>query len=135
MNNLPIGAIVGAGRWPFDGAHPDCWGRPWKGVMLAQNDVRAWTNTLAFYGTPTQDQVDAHIVWCHGLNLLGPECVPVLWDFKSQIGEPYQKVHWETFGDGQHDVKPYEDDLRLWQQANLKARVRAGCHLKAVKAA
>lgn len=32
----------------------------YPGQLLAANDPRAWTNTLAFTGTPTQDQVNAH---------------------------------------------------------------------------
>ena len=128
---LPIGTEVGARRWPYEGAHPDCWGRPWKGVTLAQNDVRAWTGTFAFMGTPTQDEVDRHIAWCHGLNLLEKEKVPVLWDFVNQIGEPYQKVQWETYGNGAHDVRPYVDDLAIWEKELHANRVRTRSHLRA----
>lgn len=34
------------------------------GTVIARNDVRIWSNTLAFHGTPTQEQVDKHIAWC-----------------------------------------------------------------------
>jgi len=44
---LPVGAEVGAQRWPYHAAHPDCWWRPWKGVVLALDDPRAWSRTIA----------------------------------------------------------------------------------------
>lgn len=42
------GTQVGAERWPYDHAHPDCWQRPLAGEVLEVTDPRAWANTIAF---------------------------------------------------------------------------------------
>lgn len=117
MASLAIGTVVGAGRWPYHHAHPDCWGKPWQGVVIPDDDPRAWTDTLAFSGVPTREQVRAHLDWIkrevdpHYPD--EPERVPVLWDF----GDGGYKVWWERVGADQYGVKPYGDDLRLWVES------------------
>ncbi|MEM3452127.1 MAG: hypothetical protein QW835_00675 [Candidatus Hadarchaeum sp.] len=114
MQKLPPGTVVGAGRWPPIG-------KPWKGIVLSQDDPRAWARTLAFPNrTPSEEEARQHVLWCKERGLLGPERVPVLWTFKSDLGGEYQIIYWETVGDGKHDVKPYEMDLELWQESNRR---------------
>ncbi len=36
---FPVGFEVGAERWPLSSAHPDCWGKPWRGVVVADPDL------------------------------------------------------------------------------------------------
>lgn len=104
---LAIGSIVGARRWPYSHAHPGCWGRPWSGVLLSNNDPRAWTDTLAFPGRcPTQAEVDAHLAQLASRGLdMGDDC-PVLWAFDSG-----PKVYWSEAD----LIRPYEDDLAEWE--------------------
>mgnify|MGYP000850634417 FL=1 len=60
--------------------------REYTGVVLARNDIRAWTGAVAFdYAEPTQAAVDAHVAWCERMGCLGR--VPVAWEFG--------KVYWE----------------------------------------
>ncbi len=92
-------------RWPGSAFHPDCWEPPHKGVVLAINDPRPWSNTLAFPGrTPTVEEVDAHLANLaeRGLSITK---TPVLYSFG---------VMWDT------DVQPYEDVLAEWQAARQK---------------
>jgi hypothetical protein len=59
------------------------------GEVLAVDDPRAWTDTLAFPGrTPTADEVKAHVEQLHIRPLVYDGRVPVLWSFG--------KVYWET---------------------------------------
>jgi hypothetical protein len=58
------------------------------GTVLAIDDPRAWQESIAFEGTPSQEQVTAHVEWCLSQGLLGPSRTPVLWDFG--------KVYWDT---------------------------------------
>jgi len=102
---LPVGMEVGAKRWPYWGAHPGCWTTPLKGVVLAQNDLRAWKGT--WYGH-SQQAVDAHLEWCGREGLLD-ETVPVLWT--SSAGESF--VYWSELA----DLRPYEDDFKEWLRA------------------
>lgn len=77
MEVLTVGTEVGARRWPYHAAHPDYWGPPWKGVLVAENDPRACEKTLAFpFGRPSQEEVDAHIAWCRSQGLMNGESVP-----------------------------------------------------------
>lgn len=95
------GTKVGARRWPYQAAHPDCWGKPWSGVVLAIDDPRAWENTITFPGRrPTRAEVAAH------LDRVGPvRGVPVLWAFSDG-----PQVHWERA----ESLRPYAEDLADW---------------------
>lgn len=117
---MKVGTKVGAKRWAYSAAHPDCWLKPWAGVVLAKDDPRAWADTLAFRGTPTQEQVRAHIA------AIGPgglaSVTPVLWDF----GPHGQKVYWETTA----GLRPYADDVAEWADARVERRAElAGLRL------
>lgn len=112
---MEIGTKVGAGRWPYYGAHPDCWGRPHAGVVLAPNDPRLWKGTLAFGDRlPSQAKVDNHLAW---INVNVPNripSVPVQWDFNGE-----KVVYWERV----ESLRPYAKDLELWMQARGAARI------------
>jgi hypothetical protein len=88
----------------MDHAHPDCWQRPWKGEVLAHNDPRAWTNTLAFHSTPSQAEVDAHLANLAERGLDVTDKTPVLYCWG---------VAWETA----EKVAPYAVILRRWFDA------------------
>lgn len=109
------GDLVGASRWPYSASHVDGWGAPWSGVLLAQDDVRAWTGTLRFSGTPTLDEVRAHVAWCHANGLLADR-VPVLWNFGT-----HSRVWWESI----ENVRPYADDVAAWESARVDLRATA----------
>jgi hypothetical protein len=110
------GAIVGARRWPHEHAHPDCWGRPWCGTVLALDDPRAWAGTLRFPDrVPTPSEAARHVAWCRSQGLLDG-CVPVLWDFGG-----VHRVHWESVG-GERGVRAYAEDLAFWERARAAAR-------------
>lgn len=108
-----VGWTVGAKRWPYSCAHHDCWGTPWKGEVLALNDIRAWTNTLAFHGAPTQEDVDAHVFRLLDRGYLN-KSVPVLWNFD----EP--NVYWEDLA----GLKDYDADLSEWEHERETSRQR-----------
>jgi hypothetical protein len=107
---LTVGVLVGSRRWPMAHAHPGCWLPPWSGILLAQNDLRAWQGTLAFPRDVllTQAAVDHHVAWCHGEGLLRDRW-PVLWAFNQP------RVWWES------DLRPYALDLADWDQARAAA--------------
>jgi len=123
-----VGMECGATRWPHYGNHPAGWGTPWKGTVLASNDPRAWTGTIAFGDdTPTQDQVDAHIASVFRMYETVPllqgkapfsDKVPVLWEFGA--------VMWESVG----SVRPYADDVADWTQQRAKALAKRGEHVR-----
>lgn len=77
--------------------HPDGFGQNVRvGIVIAPNDPRIWTNTLAFRGEPTQEQVDRHLEWCTANNLPLRD-TPVdwgngvfLWDDTEQV-HPYEQ--------------------------------------------
>lgn len=111
-----VGKRVGAGRWPYSAAHPDCWQKPHEGLVLALDDPRAWAGTTAFpMQKPDAAEVAAHVAWCQEQNLLATE-LPVLWDFPSG-----QMVRWESITSL---VSP-EDDFAAWQKAREAAYGRA----------
>jgi hypothetical protein len=95
---------------------------PWVGVVLRANDPRAWADTIAFSGTPTIAEVDAHLKQLEdsGVRL---NRVPVLWDFS----RPEKEVRWER---PDALVRP-EDDLKRWMQARANAMAwesqKSGC--------
>ena len=108
---MEIGTTVSAAhRWPFQAAHPDCWGRPWKGTVLALDDPRAWTGSLAFRGTPTQEETSAHVADCKERGLLS-NTIPVLWNFGTS-----EEIQWET----EPHLKPYDDVLKEWEAARAE---------------
>lgn len=102
-----VGSEVGVNRWPSTHAHPDAWGRPWRGTVLAPEDPRAWAGTLAFpSGAPGRGEVLAHLLrvgWPEGV-------VPVLWEFG--------RVYWERAG----SLRPYAEDAAAWEAAHAAAR-------------
>lgn len=82
--------------------NPD--GRPYRGVVLAVNDPRAWEDTGAFPGRrPTQEEVDAHIERMRQTGIDFSDEVPVEWEFG--------KVYWEPV----HKLVPYEEGVKAWQ--------------------
>lgn len=104
-----VGTEVGARRWPYAAAHPDAWGRPWKGVVLALNDPRAWEGTMAFPSRlPSQSEVDEHV---HGLSFEGR--TPVLWDF----GASGLKSYWEPT----ESLCLFAEDLAMWEAERAAA--------------
>jgi hypothetical protein len=115
MTTLEVGSLVGSQRWPYWGNHPDCWGRPWSGTLLAEDDPRAWANTIAFPGRePSQAEATAHVAWC-AANVphhIGEVVAPVLWNFRDE-----SRVMWERTA----DLRPYADDVTAWEQARAEA--------------
>jgi hypothetical protein len=113
--NAPApGTKVGARRWPYHGAHPGCWGRPWAGVVLALDDPRAWAGSIAFpTATPDPAAVTAHVRKC----ILAGGCteVPVLWTFGAE-----QKIYWSRPA----HLRPYAVDLEEWARERGEALLR-----------
>jgi hypothetical protein len=96
-------------RWPLSAAHPDCWGLPWKGTVLAPDDPRAWAGTLAFpRGEPEPEAVRAHLARHPGLAV---RSVPVLWEFG--------QVDWER----REALRPYLQDVAAWEAERRAAFV------------
>lgn len=120
------GQAVGAERWPYSGAHPDCWLQPWRGVVLAQDDPQAWVDSMVkakIYGRPTRAEIRTHIAH---MEQLWAECpatcgrgplftrVIVLWDF----GGGEQVVMREDPA----RVRPYRADVAAWRAAREARR-------------
>ena len=114
-----VGSKVGAMRWPGYGGHPDGWGRPWSGIVLARTDPRAWAGSIAFGDKPSPAEVWSHVIkhW----DLLRDE-VPVLWFFQDAYGKPYEKIFWSKFNGKPHAARPYAEDLQAWMLARANAR-------------
>jgi hypothetical protein len=94
------GDEVGAGRWP------------WKGIILAPDDPKAWEGTLAFpRGLPDRDAVRAHLARHPELTL---RAVPVVWEFGL--------IEWERLD----ALRPYADDVAAREEASHAASARAG---------
>lgn len=111
--DLQIGDEVGARRWPYASAHPDCWGRPWKGILLAAHDPRAWVRSVVFpTDTPDPAAVRAHV---RRFPRLGRDTVPVLWDFGDE-----QIVYWED----RASLRLYAADVVAWEAALAAARTQ-----------
>ena len=112
-NFPPPGSEVGCEyRWPFKSSHPDCWGKPHKGIVLALDDIRAWTGSLAFpRNPPTQEECTAHVQSCLDRGLLLNN-VPVLW--QSTV-DPEQFMQWDS------KLRPYAEELAAWEAARTVA--------------
>ncbi|WP_035538924.1 hypothetical protein [Paraburkholderia hospita] len=110
---LAVGDAVGARRWPYASAHPDAWGTPWKGILLAVNDPRAWAGNPALRSQQAIDQQ----AWCHEHGSLA-DTVPVLWDFGDRQAVFFQSV---ARDDRCHALRPYADDCREWEAAYAAA--------------
>lgn len=122
--SLDVGSSVGSRRWPYESAHPHAWGTPHVGVILQQNDVRAWSRTIAFSSAePPQAEVDAHVVCLHQAGLL-VDCMPVLWTFWEET-----KVYWSEV----RFLAPANEDYRDWLRERSLAfgRFSDCCHLAA----
>jgi hypothetical protein len=113
---LPGTEVSTTYRWPYDSAHPDCWQQPHRGILLAENDPRAWAGSLAFppaIGStllalfPTQTAVDAHIAQLaeRGIPVTGR---PVMYDFG---------VMWEIT----EKTMPYSVIYEKWVKARQEA--------------
>lgn len=113
----PIGSKVGARRWPNYGNHPDGWGRPWSGIVIARHDPRAWIGSIAFSHAeaPSPAEVLSHCLR-HWPTL--QDKIPVVWTFRDAYGKEYEKVYWEPVG----GVWPYAEDLQAWLLAKAEAR-------------
>lgn len=114
FQSVAPGTAVGCRyRWPYHANHPDCWVRPHQGVVLALDDPRAWSETLAFpCVAPDQAKVTKHVEWCLDQGLLSDGKVPVLWTWSTGGGS---QVQWDT------DLRPYAEELSEWSRARLKA--------------
>lgn len=120
---IAAGVEVGSRRWPYSHAHPDCWGRPWKGIVLEHDDPRAWFGTIAFPdGVPSQADVTAH---CERLRAEGylSQRVPVLWDFGT---------HSKSYFEIPDSLRSYDEDVEAWEEARASAYNR--CNKPAVAA-
>lgn len=95
--------VVGAQRWPYHAAHPECWLQPWKGVVLDRDDPRAWAESVAFpTKRPNRQQVKAHVAAHPTL----ANKLPVLWNFGT-----YKKIFWESV----ENLRSYEGDVAAWE--------------------
>lgn len=111
MFDLAPGTLVGARRWPCAASHPDGWGRPWTGVVLAQDDPSAWAGSVAFpVKRPNRAEVAAHVARFPGLRAL----VPVRWSF----GEAVARVFWER----REAVRHAAEDVAAWERERAEAR-------------
>jgi hypothetical protein len=109
VNELTPGTLVGARRWPYSHAHPDCWQEPYTGILLALDDPRGWSFTLfSPGGEPPPEELEHHVRSCLAEGPLA-DVVPVLWDFR----EHGRRVHWEPLS----MVMPAEVDRASWQRA------------------
>jgi len=112
--NFPVpGTEVGCEyRWPYSANHPDCWQPPLRGVILALDDPRAWSNCLAFPGrTPSQEECTEHVQKCLERDLL-KTTVPVLWTW---VDGKEQGVQWDS------KLRPYAEEWDAWKTARSAA--------------
>ena len=108
-----LGLEVGAARWPqpLHSGLP-----PWKGIVLALNDKRAWGLTIAFAqpaAAVSQEAIDSHVRDLLDRGLL-KDHVPVIWDFGDKF-----TVYWSSAA----DLVPYAEDVRRWRVAYDSAMV------------
>lgn len=121
MDMLPVGTEVGCEyRWPFNGAHPDCWLPPLKGVVINMDDVRLWKHSLAFGSIshpngPPQELVTAHVLKCKSDGLLQGDSTPVM--YTTDEGVFFQ---W----DRTTALLPYAEMLAKWETARGEAYKR-----------
>lgn len=109
---LQVGMEVGAGRWPFVGGHPDNWMPPHKGVLLAEDDPRAWRGTV-LGDDPSPEAIRAHLTWLASERTRYPCALrcPVLWAFNPE------RALWESSA----SLVPYQTDLAKWRDARKAA--------------
>jgi hypothetical protein len=105
-------------RWPMDNAHPDCWQKPVKGVVLALDDPLAWKATLAFPDVvypdgPPREKVTAHVLRCLRERLLG-DVVPVRYVYPDAV----VRVYWDKVA----SLLPYQEEFKAWEQAGFDRR-------------
>lgn len=103
---MQVGTLVGARRWANRHAHPDCWVRPWQGVVISKYDPKAWANTIAFpTASPDVEAVKQHVDKCIKRGDL-MDVIPVLWNFGD-----HTKVHWEK----SKSLRTYDEDFAEWE--------------------
>lgn len=108
------GEVVGAGRWPYSHAHPDCWLEPLQGMVMEIDDPLAWRETFAFpeKSLPPRTSVRNHVATCQSQGLLLNE-VPVLWET-----DKGPKVLWESVD----SLRSYAQDYTEWTRDRAEAR-------------
>lgn len=112
---ISVGTLVGAQRWPYQAAHPDCWLEPITGVVLHQADPRAWARTIAFSSdAPPAPLVNSHVRFLLAAGLL-QDSIPVLWAFPRG-----HVAYWHHVA----QLAPAELDRRRWLQARESAYAR-----------
>lgn len=117
-NGIRVGDRVGAGRIPFGGSHPSCWGMPLVGTVLALDDVRAWAGTMSFpEKEPEQMLVSLHVRDCLYAGTLS--MVPVLWEPDGFRHECI--VKWENPA----NLRSVEADLAAFEKARALGNVHA----------
>ena len=132
------GQAVGGSRWAYDHAHSDCWLAPWRGVVLAIDDPRAWVNSMVkakVYGKPTRAEIRAHITH---LEQLWRDCPPakgsppifastviVLWDF----GDEKKIMH-----ESAESLRPFAADVAAWEAARAEKRAEEAARAAAWQA-
>lgn len=111
---MEVGTKVGAKRWPYHAAHPDCWGKPHAGIVLSPRDPRAWQGTMAFGDRlPSHEEVDAHVDWIEANVPDRRPTLPVEWDFDGR-----KEVYWESV----QNLRPYAVDLEEWTASLWRAK-------------
>lgn len=65
----------------------------WRGTVIPINDVRIWSNTLAFNGIPTQEEVNKHIQSCIIMGLSFEDETPVEWEFGKFYWDSTENLH------------------------------------------
>jgi hypothetical protein len=117
---MKAGTIVGCRyRWPNKHKHPDEWIQPWKGEVLRMNDVRAWTDSMAFGKIlypqgPSQEAVDAKIEKIQKTGRI--QGIPVL--YTRENGTMF--VSWER----EATLSPYAEELAEWERQREERRAR-----------
>jgi hypothetical protein len=105
------GSWVGAGRWSNSAAHPDQWGRPIGGQVVAADSPAAWANTPEFpVSNPDGAQVMNHITELRKQGKL-EGAIPILWD----LGNGIRVIKWEKVS----SLRPYGDEMILYKARKL----------------
>ena len=108
-----VGTWVGAGRWPNRAAHPDHWGQPFGGRVLAADDTVAWSHSFEFpTSVPSSAEVMNLVIRLRKEGKLDGR-VPILWDFKT-----HRVVQWES----EQRLRTFQEDMILWRAAKEMRR-------------